>query len=104
MYKTILKIAWPNLQRFLTKRAAEYAADYLQTRREQRLLEHAEQELAETLPLQEVGGDSVTEILESKSLDGFWSSDAFWFTLSGILLGIVLSVVVYILKTTDYGD
>ena len=104
MYKTILKLAWPYLQRSLTKRAAEYAADYLQTRREQRLLAHAEPELAETLPLQEGGGDSMAEIFESKPSTGFLSSDTFWFALSGVLLGIALSVVVYILKTTDYGD
>jgi hypothetical protein len=101
MDKTILKIAWPYLQSFLTKRAAEYAADYLQTRREQRLREYAEQESSETSSLQEVGDDSAIEILEVPPPTGFLSSDAFWFTLSGMLLGIALSVVAYILRRTD---
>ena len=101
MDKTILKIAWPYLQRFLTKRAVEYAADYLQTRREQRLWEYAEQESSETSSLQEVGDDSAIEVLETPLPTGFLSSDAFWFTLSGMLLGIALSVVAYILRRTD---
>jgi hypothetical protein len=101
MDKTILKIAWPYLQGFLTKRAAEYAADYLQTRREQRLQEYAEQETSETSSLQEAGGDSAIEILEAPPPDSFLSSDAFWFTLSGMLLGIALSVVAYILKREE---
>jgi hypothetical protein len=99
--KTILKTAWPYLQGFLTKRAAEYAADYLQTRREQRLLEHAEQEISETSSLQEAGDDSVIEIWEAPPPHSFLPSDAFWFTLSGILLGIALSVLAYILKRED---
>jgi hypothetical protein len=101
MNKTILKLAWPYLQRFLTKRAAEYAAGYLQIRREQRLLGQADQEMAETLPLQEAGSDKVTEILEAEPSSDFLSSDAFWFTLSGILLGIALSVVACILKREE---
>ena len=38
----------------------------------------------------------MAEILGSRPSDDFLSSDAFWFTLSGILLGIALSVVAYI--------
>jgi hypothetical protein len=99
--KAIFKTAWPYLQRFLTKRAVEYAADYLQTRREQRLLEYAEQETNETSSLQEAGDDSAIEILEAPPPTGFLSSDTFWFTLSGMLLGIALGVVAYILRRTD---
>jgi hypothetical protein len=101
MDKTIFKIAWPYLQRFLTKRAAEYAADYLQARREQRLREDAAQESDETSSLQEVEDDTVIVVLEAPRPHSFLSSDAFWFTLSGILLGFALSVVAYILKRAD---
>jgi hypothetical protein len=101
MYKTILKMAWPQLQGFLTKRAAEYAADYLQTRREQRLREDAEQEIDGTSSLQEVEDDPVIVVLEAPRPHSFWSSDAFWFTLSGILLGFVLSIVAYVLIRED---
>ena len=72
MYTTILKIAWPYLQRFLTKRAAEYAADYLQTRREQRLMKRASQEATETSLLEETETDSTIEILAgSPTSDSF---------------------------------
>jgi hypothetical protein len=95
MFTTFLRIVRPYLQRFLTKRAAEYAADYLQARREQRLMDQAEQQVTETALSNELATTSTVE--SSPTSASFLASDPFWFTLSGILLGTALSVIVALL-------
>ncbi|MBN1220019.1 MAG: hypothetical protein JXM69_13920 [Anaerolineae bacterium] len=86
----ILKLIWPYLRRYMTHHGADYAADFLQARRERRL-QQAEPEAPETSS----PGDTELEILECppSSSNPFLASDAFWYTLSGILLGSVVSIV-----------
>lgn len=84
MYLTLFKIARPFLQRFLFNRAAEYAADFLNKRREQRLSPDEEM-------LVESSGPAVSEYLSTAP--GYSSNDAIWFTLSGVLLGSALGVM-----------
>jgi hypothetical protein len=93
----ILRLIWPYLLRHLMNQGAGYTANYLQARRERR----------ETLPeppedfetyleeiTEEVDELPVSEILICPSdSKPFLASDAFWFTLSGILLGSVVSIV-----------
>jgi hypothetical protein len=86
MLTTILKYIWPYLQRDLSRRAAEAAAGYLQTRREQRLA----QPVIDTPP-----EDSPPPV-------SFLSSNTFWYGLSGLLLGAAFSLIAaFILKKDE---
>jgi hypothetical protein len=100
----ILKLIWPYLARFLMNRGAEYTADYLQTRREQRSMPQSEPEIAESLPPQAIEEPvlSPETVYPSPTSDRFLVSDAFWFTMSGILLGSAFSIIVaYLVKKVD---
>lgn len=81
---TVLKIAWPFLQRFLVKRAAEHAADYLNRRRDRRL--HGDVE-----PVAEAPAGEPSEQLPRPA--GYAAGDVVWFTLSGMLLGSAFAVM-----------
>jgi hypothetical protein len=86
MYTTLLKLVWPYLMRFATSQAA----DYIERRREQQLSEPAQpDEPADCPPCPPC--PPVTET----------SSNAFWYSLSGIVLGSTLSVILYILFKED---
>lgn len=93
----ILRLIWPYLLRYLMNQGAGYTANYLQARRERR----------ETLPelpedfeayLEEIAeeADELPEpevVICPSDSKPFLAGDAFWFTLSGILLGSVVSIV-----------
>ncbi len=80
MYATIFKIIQPYLLRFLARQAAEY----LQKRREQRLSPGEDEA---SIPPPEAESVSEPLAMECPPQAGFSSSDAFWFTMSGVLLG-----------------
>jgi hypothetical protein len=83
MYGTIFRLVWPFLQRLLAKRIT----DYLQKRREQRL-----QAQAIVVPLAQES-DQVKRLEYSPALSRLATVDAVWFTLSGILLGSAISLI-----------
>jgi hypothetical protein len=99
---TLLKLFWPYLFRFMMNQGSERAAEYLETRRLQRLArvqQFDETDLAEALVDPDEPVDRPLEIVCSPSPPpSFFASDGFWFTLSGIVLGMTLSIVAYILK------
>ena len=77
MLTTILRFIWPYLQRDLSQRAAQSAADYLQARRERRLTQQA----------------IVIPMDDSPPPVSFLSSNTFWYGLSGLLLGTAFSLI-----------
>ena len=80
MYSMIFRLVWPYLQRRLAKQAAEY----LQKRRERRFQAH--NDITPT----------VTSLLEQAQETPPRSAavNAVWFTLSGILLGSAIGLIV----------
>jgi hypothetical protein len=92
MFKFILLLAWPFIRRYLANRSAEYAADFLNRRRAERFRQ-GEEELPEA-PADQVECTPVT-------LVGYSPGDVFWFTLSGLLLGSALGVLVSYLTRQD---
>jgi hypothetical protein len=80
MFPSILKLAQPFVQRYLTNRAAEYSADYLNRRRERCL--HPPPAAAES-----------TDEVAACPQAGYSGGDVFWFTLSGMVLGSALGVI-----------
>lgn len=97
MYATIFKLIWPHLQRFLAQRAAAY----LEERRQQRLEQRAGKESLDTL-LTEQARAIVTPLIQpSVERDltacpppsGLARVNAIWFTLSGVLLGSALALI-----------
>lgn len=79
---TVFKIIWPYLLRFLAK----YAAEYLENRRQARLKAGDVEALA---PSPESAPERRPVLLSGDHLS---TGDAFWFTVSGILLGAGLGV------------
>jgi hypothetical protein len=79
MYKTILQLFWPFIQGYLKKRAAEYTADYLQKRRERRL--------------KKLSGAEEAALQEPMLACPTSTAEAIWYTLSGVLLGSALSLI-----------
>ena len=106
MHIIIFRLIWPYLARYLMSRGAEYTAGFLHSRRMWRLQQQAgEQELQETiepaLP-DELDLDEVAEILCPPAEKPFFASDAFWFTLSGVLLGTAFGIIVsYVTRQDD---
>ncbi|MEW5961766.1 MAG: hypothetical protein AB1801_28945, partial [Chloroflexota bacterium] len=78
---TVLKIAQPMVQRYLTGRAAQYAADYLNRRRALR-----------QQPAEEITADLAGAIVPAPKT-GYARGDVFWFTLSGVVLGSALGIM-----------
>lgn len=86
MFTLFLRLAWPYLMRFL----ANQAADYLERRREEKLAEvEARRLTGEYLPAAEETEAEVS------------TSNAIWYSLSGVLLGSALSLILYILLQED---
>lgn len=81
MYTTLLRLVWPYLMRFL----AGQAADYLERRREQKQTESAR-------------GDSNVQNPPTQASTG----NAIWYSLSGVLLGSALSLMLYIILRDDH--
>jgi len=85
MYATILKIAWPYLQRYLAGKAAAY----LQQQRK------SSQSPVET---QNIPPDDCPPCPPAGALEQDKSSaNTIWYALSGILLGSAFSVIIYTL-------
>jgi hypothetical protein len=99
MYGTIFRLIWPYLQRLLAKQTAEY----LQKRREQRLQARGGKESTATLlaeqahaivaPLAQKLDQEVKRLEYSPAQSRFAIVDAVWFTLSGVLLGSAISLI-----------
>ncbi len=86
MYTTLLRLAWPYLMRFL----AGQAADYLERRREQKQTESDR-------------GDSNVQNPSSPPIQAQVSTgNAIWYSLSGVLLGSALSLMLYIILRDDH--
>jgi hypothetical protein len=82
MFPTILKLTQPFLQRYFSGKAADYAADYFNRRRERRLRPPEEERTSDE------------EAAESPFCPPTYSTaDMFWFTLSGVVLGSALGVM-----------
>ncbi len=75
---TLFRIIWPFIRGYVTKKAAERTADFLQKRRERRFK-----------PSDEVEEPAAQEpALACLSSSGnFSTADAVWYTLSGVVLG-----------------
>jgi hypothetical protein len=81
---TLFRVIWPFLRGYLTRKAAERVTAYLQTRREQRLKKSHEAQ------------EPVTEeqvVSCSPSSGSFSTANAVWYTLSGVLLGGALGLI-----------
>jgi hypothetical protein len=87
MQKTILRLMWPYLQRYLAKQTA----DYLEQRRQQkRQLKEEEARLAEL-------AQDLSPAISAEPGEGppskLLTANAVWYTLAGVLLGSVLTVI-----------
>lgn len=103
MYDKLRLLIWPFVLKFLMSQGSEYAASYLEARRQRRLGIGQETDMSEgddeRLPIANESFDSPVQIVcAPPSSSSFFNSDAFWFTLSGITLGIALSIVAAIIK------
>ena len=99
----LIPLIWPFVLKFLMSQGSEYAASYLESRRQRRLGIGQETDLLdsddEMLPVADEYVDSPVQIVcAPPPSPSFFNSDAFWFTLSGITLGIALSTVAAIIK------
>lgn len=100
----VLRMIWPYLLRYLMNRGAEYTAGYLQARHMRRLQQTVEPEIPETFSPQEAEIPPAPEIPVRlpPPPTPFLAGDVFWYTLSGILLGSALSIIVAVLvRKTD---
>lgn len=82
MFPTILKLALPFLQRYFGGKAADYTADYLNRRRERRLRPPEEDQIS---------GEEAAEAPHCPP--AYSAADMFWFTLSGVVMGGALGVM-----------
>lgn len=88
MQKTILRLMWPYLQRYLAKQTA----DYLEKRRQQkRQLKEEEARLAELA--QNLSPAISAELGECPPSPKLLTANAVWYTLAGVLLGSALAVI-----------
>jgi len=75
---------------------SERAASYLETRRQRRLRDTGTISMSEG---DDEFDDSLVQVVcTPPAPPSFFNSDAFWFTLSGIVLGIAISIVAAIIK------
>lgn len=89
MYITLLKLLWPQVQRLLAQRAA----DYLQQRRERRL--NPPQVALESID-SGAGAESAAQadVLECPPAPtGLSRRNAVWYTLSGVVLGSLIGLI-----------
>jgi hypothetical protein len=99
----LLRLVWPFVLRFAMKQASESAAAFLEARRQQRFgiaVEGGAPEAnQEGLPvIDELDDLPVQTVCVPPPPPSFFNSDAFWFTLSGIVLGIAVSIVAAVIK------
>ncbi|RME77057.1 MAG: hypothetical protein D6784_04495 [Chloroflexi bacterium] len=103
-YQTAFHVARPLLQRYLTRRAAQYAADYLNRRRAPAAEPEPPATPAEPADLPpavepEPAPEAVTVIPVPV---GYSGSDLFWYTVSGVLFGAAMGVILaYALRQED---
>ena len=86
MVKIVLILLWPFLRRYLLDRAAEQIAGFLNRRREQRSRTNQEPTRISPAELVQCPSCPPTQV-------GYSSSDIFWFTMSGVLLGSAVGVL-----------
>ena len=99
MTQIFFLIVWPLLRRYLTKRVSEYGADqvagFLNRRRDRRLKPPEEPSQVSPEEIEGCPPCPPTQI-------GYSSGDIFWFTLSGVLLGSTLGVLLsYLTRQED---
>jgi len=99
MTQIFFVLVWPILRRYLTKRVSEYtagrAAGFLNRRREQRLKSLEEHPQASADEIEGCPPCPPTQ-------NGYSPGDIFWFTLSGVLLGSALGVLLsYLTRQED---
>ena len=97
----LMLLIWPFVFRFLMNQGSEYAASYLEARRQRRfgIEQTGVPEDEEKIYLMaDEPLDVPLQVCASPISPSFFNSDAFWFTLSGITLGIAISIVVAIIK------
>jgi hypothetical protein len=82
MFPTIFKLALPFLQRYFSGKTADYAADYLNRRRERRLRPPEEDRTSD---------EEAAEVPHCPQ--AYSAADMFWFTLSGVVLGGALGMM-----------
>jgi hypothetical protein len=88
MYKTILRLAWPYLLRYL----ARYSADYLAQRREGK----RQQETAvvpEEEPAQDLPPAIVAPVENPAPQTKLVTVNAVWYILSGVVLGSAIGLI-----------
>ncbi|MCL4299300.1 MAG: hypothetical protein KJ077_26435 [Anaerolineae bacterium] len=87
MQKTILRLVWPYLQRYLAKQTADYLAQRRQQKRQLKEDEARLAELAQDLSpavSAEPGAGPPSKLL---------TADAVWYILAGVLVGSALTVI-----------
>ena len=99
----ILRMIWPYVFRLIMKQGSESIASYLEGRRQQRFGiaqgGSMPEENDEILLVDDEQIDSPLQIIcTPPPPPSFFNSDAFWFTLSGIVLGIAVSIIAAIIK------
>lgn len=103
----ILKLVWPHIFRLIMNQGSKQVASYLEARRQRRLgiLQEitAPEETDEVYAVVDERVDLPMQgVCAPPPPPSFFNSDAFWFTLSGIVLGVAISIVVAIIKrSTD---
>ncbi|MBN1991301.1 MAG: hypothetical protein JW953_01250 [Anaerolineae bacterium] len=98
-----LRLIWPYVLRYTASQGAGYAANFLQARRDQRLAQEEEETVKDT-PFSETESGSGPEMPECVATvpQPCPADDAFWFVMSGVLLGAGLSVIVsYLVRPDD---
>ena len=101
MSNKLILLIWPFVFRFLMNQGSEYAASYLEARRQRRFgIEQTDvpEDEEKIYLMADEPLDVPLQVCTSPPSPSFFNSDAFWFTLSGITLGIAISIVVAIIK------
>lgn len=88
MQKTILRLMWPYLQRYLAKQAANYLEQRRQLKRQ---LKEEEARLAELA--QDLSPAVSAQPGECPPPPKLLTANAVWYTLSGVLLGSALGLI-----------
>jgi hypothetical protein len=84
MYKTILRLAWPYLLRYL----ARHSADYLAQRRERK----RQQETA-AQPIQDLPPAIVAPVEDPAPQTKLITVNAVWYILGGVVLGSAIGLI-----------
>jgi hypothetical protein len=88
---------WPILLRLILQQGSKQAASYLEARRQQRFgtaqVSGVPKDNDKIYPATRKRVESSLQICAPPPPPSFFNSDRFWFTLSGIFLGIAISIV-----------